>query len=206
MAVFNEILVGRYSRYLQKLFGTKGGPPTPSLSGDLFPILNITDTPLEDRYLVGVDHYHLLLTQGAVAAQNTVIRVRNPVSSNVVAIIESCYMQENTADTTFQVGLSQQTTDFSNILTLSNAFVDSRGSRSPTLIGSGGNNIGSLSLPRFQFSMAVNQTTAEMIQNPHQEIPLLPGWAMTWFTGAVNTILWVSLGWRERFLDDSERA
>jgi len=35
MAKFNEILAGRYNRFLQKLFQMKGGPPSAQLSSEI---------------------------------------------------------------------------------------------------------------------------------------------------------------------------
>ena len=39
MAVFNEILVGRFNRALQKFTGIKGGPPAPTHSTEIMPVI-----------------------------------------------------------------------------------------------------------------------------------------------------------------------
>src|SRR5467141_951604 len=94
MARFNEILAGRYNRFLQKLFQLKGGPPSAQLASEVMPVFPFF-TGVEHRYLEGWDRYAIFLTQPAVAAQNSALRIRNPATSNIVIVIEGIIFKNN---------------------------------------------------------------------------------------------------------------
>src|SRR5258708_10109219 len=87
MAKFNEILVGRVNRGLQKLFGIKGGPPVPTLASEVMPVHPLF-SGRENRYLEGWNTFALTRGQVAVAGITPVVRLRNPVGSNIIAIFE----------------------------------------------------------------------------------------------------------------------
>src|SRR5713226_5812707 len=96
MARFNEILVGRYNRMLQKLFSMKGAAPMPQLASELAPTINFF-SGVENRSLEAWNRYGLLLSITAGAATNSLLRIRNPSTTNVIAIIEKLTVNNNTA-------------------------------------------------------------------------------------------------------------
>lgn len=97
MAEFNEILVGRYNRLLQRLTGIKGDNPSPQLSGDIVPILAIEVDRPEWAYLAGEALYSVFQNQAAVAAQSARFQLRNPSGSGVLAIVEGAAIWSSSA-------------------------------------------------------------------------------------------------------------
>src|SRR5258708_4703411 len=87
MARYNEILVGRYNRFLQKLLGMKGGVVAPQLASEItaaFPLFN----GAENRYLEQWDMFgvNLFLAGGGVGNISQV-RLFNPAASNTIAVV-----------------------------------------------------------------------------------------------------------------------
>ncbi len=80
MARYNEILVGRYNRRLQKLFSMKGEPPAPQLSTEIGTTLNLF-SGIEERYLEGWAVFSLHVNNTVGAGVNAGVRFRNPVAS-----------------------------------------------------------------------------------------------------------------------------
>src|SRR5260370_12541687 len=91
MAQLNEILVGRVSRGLQKLFGIKGSSPVSTMAPEVMPIHPLFNG-VENRYLDGWNRFGADFNQPAVAASQGGIRLRNPATSNVIAIFEKIAM------------------------------------------------------------------------------------------------------------------
>src|ERR1700731_3905542 len=97
MARYNEILVARYNRYLQKLLGFKGGPPAAQLSSEIMPTLGIhRPGSRENYYLEGWDTFWFTRAAVSVGGITNVQRLRNPAGSKVIAIFEQItYMNFN---------------------------------------------------------------------------------------------------------------
>src|SRR6266478_3124367 len=87
MAKFNEILAGRYNRFLQKLFQLKGGPPSAQLASEVMPIFPFFNGR-ENRWLEGWNTFALVRAENALAGFSSVVRLRNPPSSNIICIFE----------------------------------------------------------------------------------------------------------------------
>jgi len=78
MALFNEILVGRLNRWVQKFYAIKSG--SASLT-QLLPTVQTTNqlqSGNEDRYLQGWQRYAFNYDVTGVAAQFSVAELRNP--------------------------------------------------------------------------------------------------------------------------------
>src|SRR5258708_33716745 len=88
MAIFNEILVGRYNRALQKLLGIKGSPPVRQVGGEIMPILGMF-YGVDNRFLETWYRYAFNFDQPAIAGLTTAVRFRNPAGSGVIAVLES---------------------------------------------------------------------------------------------------------------------
>src|SRR5437879_911207 len=94
MAIYNEILVGRFARGIQKVFSMKGGVPTRQLSGEVMATYELEKgMSLENRY----PHSWLSFAYSANIAAGGVgtfgaFRLRNPTGSNVLAVLEKAEM------------------------------------------------------------------------------------------------------------------
>src|SRR5262249_30276646 len=87
MAVYNEIGIGRWNRFIQKLTDMKGGPPARQLSSEIqvvHPIFHCVETrALESCYKFGFAS----ATAGNVGVFSAP-KIRNPAASNVIAVTE----------------------------------------------------------------------------------------------------------------------
>ncbi len=87
MAIFNEILSGRYNRALQKIFCIKGSPPVRQLGGEVVPT-HIFFNGVENRALEEWFRFGVGTTVGAGALPNVAARLRNPPNSNRLVVLE----------------------------------------------------------------------------------------------------------------------
>src|SRR5262249_653642 len=89
MAVFNEINVGRFNRYLQKLLQIKGGPPVPSLAGEINPAPSIdVETDTWDLQTWEQFFQYSSVAAGGIGT-NRAAWLRNRVASGIIAIVDS---------------------------------------------------------------------------------------------------------------------
>jgi hypothetical protein len=200
MAGYNEILVGRFNRGLQKLFGMKGPPPTPTLGSEIMPIHPLF-SGAENRYLEGWNRFAVSISVAAVAASTDGVRIRNPLTSNVIAVIEHAEMIDGVNASVavpliWEKGTGPDLTTAGTPVTL-----DPRGGKA-NMIVSFGNNPGAMTVIAQNGSGA--NTLWEIARNI--EWTLLPGDAYGFRTSTLNDQMLASLVWRERFLEDSERT
>ena len=211
MALFNEILVGRFNRAVQKLFSMKGPAALSQVSSELQMNMNF-GSGVENRYLEGWDRYAIAKQQAAVAANQSGLRYRNPAGSNVIAVFEKLAIRFANGQAATQVSIQSGTTslDLATVIGTAGAGLDSRGRPASTLILS--QQASAVTVPLLAGNNPVDAYNAtgflnvEAIINEHQEIPLLPGQALQFVNDIVNTQLLVVAWWRERYLEDSERT
>ncbi len=207
MAVYNEILVGRFNRALQKFLQMKGGPPSPQLAGDIsagftFPL------GVEFRYLEQWNRFSLssgIVEVGGATANK--FRLRNPAGSNVIGVVERLVVGSSSAADIFFFTLGPIAGDLTTLF--SGQRLDARtqvatGSLIPSSFTSGGADspqIGS-------FNGNVANQMYDQIWGENQEITILPGDALgvSQNVVAAGTTLRVWTIWRERFLEESERT
>jgi hypothetical protein len=211
MAQLNEILVGRFNRGLQKLFGIKGQAPVATLAPEIMPTLTLLNG-VENRYLEGWNRLGLYLTITAGAATGSLLRIRNPITSNVIAIIEKMTVANNTAAAA-QYNIRHGNANNADAATLNTPSPtqrwDSRGNPSTALSVS--SNSGSATTPtspgitKAITCLAVN-VAWEFINCEDQEMTLLPGDCLDVFMNTQAVALDVAWFWRERQLEESERA
>lgn len=200
MARFNEILVGRYNRFMQKLLSMKGAASLVTLSDELFvafPLFN----GAENRYLEAWDTWIGNSLQSASVGNVDVFRLSNPSGSNVIAVVEQLIITAAATDTYFISSASNAafgTTDASA------SQLDSRGRSNPTLILS--HNAQASSITGGLRIQNPQNTIFSLIQNENQEMPILPGFAITVSGVNANQTEQVAWQWRERFLEESERT
>src|SRR5437899_9254339 len=97
MAGYNEILVGRYNRALQKILSMKGAASMNELASILQPSVSFFYRA-EFRYLEDWDRRGAIFdvpAQGAGAA--SAARIRNPLTSGQIAVIEKILISNNSA-------------------------------------------------------------------------------------------------------------
>jgi hypothetical protein len=204
MARYNEILVGRYNRLLQKLFGFKGGPPAAQLSSEVMPVFPFFNGA-ENRYLESWDLFAGTAFIAAQAAATVGYQLRNPVGSNVIAVLEKITIETvPTGNVTVSLGSGADLP----VAQVAVARGDVRGRPNASLVatssitspGNLGNNVG-------------NFSTGGSLSNPYdvigfeeQELIVSPGFNVRIVTNINNTTLSATIYWRERFLEDSERA
>jgi hypothetical protein len=204
MARYNEILAGRYNRFLQKLLQMKGGPPAPQLSSEIgagFVLFN----GVENRYLEGWDLFGNFSFRQANPGFNSKVRVRNPVGSNVVAVFQKISIFE-TANFQAYMLITQQ---LANLAVVNNTQVgltmDARTQRLQSqLIWSEQNTDAVLAANKSWQGAGLANSTLDVIWDENQEIPILPGWAIDVVETTANQQVNVGWFWRERPLEESE--
>jgi len=200
MAIYNEILVGRYNRALQKLLGMKGPASMNQLAGELITVFNLF-YGTENRYLESWDRYAVENEQTAGAGNTAFLRIRNPTNSGVVAVIEKCELNMSTQDVvTWQIGTA--TADLASVVANVRNNLDFRNQRlNPALINSSTTGATALNVIG-KYTVAV--TGKDLILTDNQELPLLPGDAIQFQNTAVALTLRANLIWRERVMEESE--
>lgn len=200
MAVYNEIGIGRWNRFIQKITDIKGSPPARQLASEI-----VFQHPIfhgqENRYLESWDRFGVGLTSGPVAAQQSGVRLTNPSNSNVIIVVEkACATMGNPAILNLEYGRVGST--------LSQVAVsipmETRGRNASTGIISFNaavlttlNVISQLNLP--------TNVPYDFLQDTMQEISLPPGASVQMDTSVVNTSIQATFWWRERFLEPAER-
>lgn len=211
MARYNEILVGRYNRFLQKLFAMKGGPVAPQLASEIAPAFPLF-SGVENRYLESWNLFGFRVAIAAVALNASGFRFRNPAGSNVVAVFTKLgfTLGSGLAASTILINLGAGVADLTTPFANSNARMDPRGSASPQLIISTQST--TPAVPAISASAAsigvVNLAASanyDFIVTDLHEFPLLPGDELQCANTVVNNPIDAAVFWRERFLEDSER-
>src|SRR5437016_8021867 len=189
MAIFNEILAGRFNKALVKLFNMKSAPAAPSaaLGSEIVPII-----PLfygnENRVLEGWQRFGEAASAAAGGAGNiTIIQFLNPATSKTMVVFEKLLYSNNNAATTFVlvtygitgIGIGTGTGQ-------TNAGLDNRGIPSSTVLVStkngtaaGQNGVGILKAPLLANS------NLDIIVTDDQELTLAPGSFYQFGTNAV---------------------
>ncbi len=207
MAIFNEILSGRYNRALQKIFAIKGSPPVRQLGGEVTPV-HFLFSGVENRFLEQWNRFGAAINIPAVAGLNAAVQFRNPATSGVVAVIERVSFSESLVDNIF---ISQSTNDAQLAAAIGQRCLDNRPVKgSATTLGAAcqtttGNGIPIVGGVIDLVAVQANTDYPYLIMDENQEITILPGDVLYLFTSNVNIIFRASFLWRERALEDSEK-
>ncbi len=204
MAVYNEILVGRFNRFLQKLLSMKGPAAMNMLAPELQAQIAF-ESGVENRFLEQWDTYSQGGVLGATATFVGQFKLRNPTGSNVILIVEGLYVGLGISGS-FTLSNGPTTTDLSGV-GLALAGYDSRQQRNSVgLISSSTNTATVTPLGNSNLRWAGTvQNFISVITDSHQEIPILPGQGIICGCDQVNAQFIFGVRWRERFLEDSER-
>jgi hypothetical protein len=208
MARYNEISVGRYNRFIQKLLSMKGDASLFQFSSEMGAYLPVF-SGVENRYLEAWDRFGNSSSQAGVAAVTSGIRLRNPSGSNVLAVIEKIFVHNAAAavdQPLLQIGAAAA--DLTTVTTMTGARMDSRSRPNPSLINSRSNTVSAPNLTAnlLQYALNANTQNFDLLIFEEQEITMLPGDAVQVISNTVNTQMSVSFFWRERFLEESERT
>lgn len=206
MAIYNEILAPRYARFLQKLLSMKGEPGAQQLAGE-FMATFVMSSGAENKFLEGwILHSWETVFAGSPAALNAAM-LRNPVGSNIVAVLTKVSATSLLSDQ-FVVSMGPRTTDLPTPITLpapSNFDARYGASSRSLLTASIQQAAGPGTAPPDRGFFAVGASgTYDMIIDATEEVPLLPGWAISVRNNVVNQTNGVTFWWRERVLEDSE--
>jgi hypothetical protein len=162
----------------------------------------------EARYLEGWETFGQWMSIAAAATFVSAVQIRNPANSGVVAVLEKITSFNITAADTPLLNFSRSvTTDLPVLNGTPPLGIDTRGRPSANVIISAKNN--DASTPGSQFLKAVvsgANIPYEWLNTDIQELPLLPGSAYFLSCTNVNTSMFASFLWRERVLEDSEKA
>ena len=201
MARFNEILVGRYNRLLQKLLSMKGPASLVTLSDEamaVFPLFS----GVENRYLEGWDRFRITWNPSAIVGQTLSTQLRNPTGSGVIAVLEQI---SASAGALVGVDISQQGGNPADLAVIGAGFrLDPRTKRVATslVISSGAGAI--LANNQYRISVPTGVPDVQVIITENQEWTLLPGDAIRFTAEATNVAIGIDCCWRERILEDSE--
>jgi hypothetical protein len=206
MARFNEILVGRFNRALQKTFGIKGGPPSAQLASEIQPNVSML-WGAEAQYLEGWQNFAIQMVVAAGGAgTRSAARIDNPKNSGVCAVIEKITFvgQPAVTDNPSVSSSILSSGDMPGGVITINTGLDQRGPQSPQLHVSSRNDANSvLGVVIWQGANTVN-SVVDVIQTEHQELPLLPNSSYSFYCGVINQVFSLNLMWRERPLEASE--
>jgi len=203
MALFNEILVGRYNRFLQRLLSMKGHPPAPQLASEIQPNFDVESVPAEIRFLLGWHLYQSTVSNGASVGNASGVQVRNPLTSGAVVVLTSLQISVGATE---QVDISQTfggfTADLTNVFT--GQRVDSRAKQNSTLVPSSSAPVTDLGGVIFTGTIPTGVVPYEFLPKEYDAIPMLPGHTLRVVGLTVNTALNVHFKWRERPIEEGE--
>jgi hypothetical protein len=203
MAGYNEILTGRFNRGLQKFFSMKGPASVNELTSTIQSQIGLFWGP-ECRYLEGWGRFSGALSQAAVAAAVSGIRIRNG-TQNSVAIFEKLAIAANVTDPFCTLNIGPTTVDLATIVpSITLGRLDPRGQLQPSMIVSKTTTPGILSFVIGGSPLIANNPVVDLIIDSDSQITLLPGDAIQVTTQGLNSQLQLVATWRERTLEDSE--
>ena len=203
MAKFNEILVGRFNKALQKLTGMKGPAPAPQMATEIMPVIEIfhgvEDRALEDWYRFG-----FTFETAAIAGQQNAIRFRNQTTDRMVVFEKILVMNRSAAVAEYVLEQGTSALDLGSILILNaNLSWDKRRNIGSTLVSSNGL---ATALPLIRADVIIPGLGGnwDFITSINQEVILSPGEAIQIRFIQLATALVTTWWWRERPMEPSE--
>ncbi len=211
MARMNEILTGRHNRFLQKHFSMKGEPPAPQLSSEIMPV-HPFHSGAENRYLESWNRFGAVGSIASVLNQVTAFRLRNPPTSNTIAVLEKIVLNDSNVAQLFNFAIGPTIVDllsgnFGSVrldarmglpLAFNSVLIPSFASNAPGVPAT------MILFQQYNVQVLVDRET---IQTENQELTLLPGDALDIREQSVpgGEALRVNFLWRERQIEESER-
>jgi hypothetical protein len=203
MALTGEVQIGRINRFFTKWLGAKGSSPRMTIGGELIGVIPLW-SGVENRFLDSWGTFGFAQFIAAQAAATVGFRLHNPGKSGVIAVVEKWSIAVGASQ---NVTLSVSNTVDTDLTTASvgSGRGDGRGVLVPVCIPSSSLtspvSLGSL-IGQFQLGVA---NPYDIITDEDQEIGLTQGSSLQVVTNTVNIPFFVSIWWRERALEDSEK-
>jgi len=195
---------GRFNRLLQKFLSTKGGALITDVGGEIISVFPFF-FGREVRFLEGWETFAVNMSVAGVAANLSSVRLRNPPSSNVVAVLEKVACFSTTAGDNPMLTMGSPAAADLAIAGTSPVGLDVRGRAIGTCIVSGKNSNAVLNGSNvLRGAYNAPNTPYEFLNTDSQELPLLPNEFYEISSEIVNQNIFVSWLWRERALEDSE--
>lgn len=190
---------------MQKLFyiQTGGGASLHSLDPAIQPVLP-SSVGVEQRYLEGWNRFWQNAAPTANAANTGGSRLRNPVGSGVVVVVEKAFCRINAAVATItfiSISAGPATTDLTTAGT--GLAMDTRGNQQSSAILSV-SNTSPANLSTIVNIFGVNDLGSDFILFPDQEWIIMPGTAIQMTSQTANEAETMHWTWRERVLESSE--
>jgi len=205
MAIFNEILSGRYNRALQKIFAIKGSAPVRQLGGEITPS-HVFYSGVETRALEEWYRFGTVINLAAGVGQ-AVAQLRNPAGSNRLVVFEKISVSDDGVGGACVWNLGTQTafSDQAGAFALSPAMSwDKRLNQASGMVGSLSSGGTATSLIRAFAAFPATGGNYDFITEEQQDIILSPGESIqiraTTNAKNLNTAWW----WRERKFEPEE--
>lgn len=200
----NEVKRARFNDLLVRLFGMDAGPPAPFVAGELVPVFNVANPLDSDLRWIRTEKRYGGCIDATAGAGFPQVRLRNPVGSGVLVILESIVMSSAAR---MVCGLGAVTTDIAQLPAAGTfAAHDSRAGISSGLILNRGaanltwdNNAPTQIQPNV-FNVSGGGVPLIFLR----ELVMGPGSGIDCWCPTAAATAQVSLGWRERPIDQLE--
>lgn len=198
----------RVNRWVEHFLNAKGNVTVADVEPSMR-VSTIFATGVEDRLYQGFNRYYASTVTAAVAAQTSGWQFRNPVGSNVVAVLERLFVKLNhTISTNSNVNFSRDATAPADLTggTQRGVNLDIRaGGILSTAVTSQANTVASLNNVTFSVDVSGGPNQGfDLVATVNQEIAVAPGDTWRIVDSTVNEIMLISVLWRERALETSE--
>lgn len=211
MAIFNEILEGRFNNLLRKMLSIKTSAPSAQVSSEIMPVFAPFRFGNEMMYLEGWNHfrYGMHLPAGAATFQEAVLRSppNSPVAPNaapnanvIIVVVENFIVSPSAAD----IVTLQKNQNANLAFTVATGFGDDNRSVARSwAVGSSANTAVAPTRtgPLGSYALAANASFDLLAA---REYSMMPGDGLIAFGTTVNITWDVTLVWRERLLAEGE--
>jgi len=206
MARYNEILVGRYNRWLQKLLQLKGDAPAPQLAGEIQPSI-LYPSGVEERYLQGWGLWGGISAAPAAVGFTSGSGLRNPLTSGVIAVVEKIVVGIQVSGLTVEWSVGSMLADLatSDVTMGFDGRTPQTGSALHLSHNAVGNGVPGLT-PVGQYGVLAANAVFDIILDTDHQFPLLPGFGCEIRCLTANTPINISWKWRDRPIEESERT
>lgn len=204
MAKYNEILTGRHNRFIQKLFGMKGSPPAPQLSGDIqmsHPFFH----GAENRILESWNLWGGSAVIPAVAAIVATAQIRMPAGTNVVAVIEKIVIATTGVASEIDLSVTNVGGDLATVIATTTRDTRNGGGVQSTATVSNNTNTNPGSGSVFLRALIPANSQVDLLLYDDQQLVLTPGNIFRLASTVANQNLLYTFFWRERVLEEGER-
>lgn len=195
MAQLNEILgvAARLQQRLTRAFMITGGAPSPQITPEITPVLEMGNMPVEDRWISGERIWSYQRTIAATAATCAEILIRNPADSGMLLIVRALVIDGSGVGNTFSI-FPGNFTDLANVLLGLNSPRDTRLGTSKSSAIVSYDNLGAGGVITGAEYVAILQST------PYISFPYVisPGYGLYAAAQNINRAALMGFEWRER--------